>query len=56
MNLTLPYCEKPKIFSSYDNMVEFAVPIIYERNIAMSKTPHRAKELFVTLLQNFGSV
>ena len=39
-----------------DDIVEFAAFIINERNIAMPRTPHKAKEPFKTLLRIFDSV
>ena len=56
VNLVLPYCETLQLFGSSDDIVDFAALIMNERNITMSRTPHKAKELFVTLLQNFCSV
>ena len=56
MNLALPYCETPQFFGSSDDIVDFAALIMNERNITMPRTPHQAKEVFVTLLQNFNSV
>ena len=56
VNLTLPYCETPQLFGSSDDIVDFAALIMNERNITMPRTPHQAKELFITLLQHFGSV
>ena len=53
VNLALPYYEAPKLF---DDIVDFAALIMNERNLAMARTPHRAKELFITLLQNVDSV
>ena len=56
MNLALLYCETPERFSSSDDIVNFAALVMNERNIAMPRTPHQAKEVFITLLQNFDSV
>ena len=56
MNLALPYCETPELFGSSDGIVDFAALFLNERNIAMPRTPHQAKELFITLLKNFDSV
>ena len=56
VNLTLPYCETPQLFGSSKDIVDFTALIMNERNITMPRTPHQAKELFITLLQNFESV
>ena len=56
VNLALPCCEAPELFGSSDDIVHFAALIMNKRNITMPKTPHQAKELFITLLQNFDSV
>ena len=56
MNLALPYCEGPELFGSSDDIVDFAALTMNEMNIAMPRTPHQAKELFITLRQNFDSV
>ena len=58
-NLALPYCETPELFGSSDDIVNFAALIMNERNAALPRTPHQAKKLFETLLQNlilFGTV
>ena len=55
VNLALLYCETPERFGSSGDIVDFAALIMNERNIAMPRTPHQAKELFTTLLQNFDS-
>ena len=54
--MALLYCETPGRFGSSGDIVDFAALIINERDIAMPRTPHQAKELFITLLQNFDSV
>ena len=56
VNLALPYCEAPEHFGSSDYIVDFAALIMNEGNITMPRTPHQAKELFITLLQNVDSV
>ena len=56
VNLALPYCEAPEFFGSSDDIVDFAALTMNEMNIAMPRTPHQAKELFITLLHNFDSV
>ena len=56
VNLALPYCEAPDLFGSSDYIVDLAALIMNERNIRMPRTPHQAKDLFITLLQNFDSV
>ena len=55
VNLALPYCEAPDLLGSSDSIVDFAALIMNAWNITMPKTPHQAKELFITL-QNFDSV
>ena len=56
VNLALPYCEALELFGSSDDIVDFAA-LMNEWNITMPRTPHQsAKELFITLLQNFDSV
>ena len=55
-NLALPYCEAPEFFGNSVDIVDFAALIMNERNTTMPRTPQRAKELFITLLQNFHSV
>ena len=52
MNLALPYCETPDLFGCSDGIVDFAALFVNE----MPRTPHQAKELFITLLKNFDSV
>ena len=42
-----------ELFGSPDGIVDFAALVMNERNIAMPRTLHQAKELFITLLQNF---
>ena len=54
--LALPYCETPEFFDSHDDIVDFAAPAMNERNITLPGTSHQAKELFITLLQNFDFV
>ena len=56
VNLALPYCEATEHFSNSDHIVDFAALIMTERNLAMARTPHQAKELFITLLQDVDSV
>ena len=56
VNLALPYCEAPDLFCSSGDIVDFTVLIMNERNITMLRAPHQAKDLFITLLQNFDSV
>ena len=43
VNLALLYCEGPELFGSSDDIVDFAAPIMNERNITMPRTPHQAK-------------
>ena len=52
VNVALPYCETPELFGSSDGIVDFAALFVNE----MPRTPHQAKELFITLLKNFDSV
>ena len=56
MKLPLPYCEAPEFFGSSDDIVGFAALTMNEMNITMPRTPHQAKERFITLLQNVDSV
>ena len=56
MNLALPYSETPELFGSSDGIVNFAALVMNERNITMPRTPHQAKEPFITRLKNFDSV
>ena len=56
VNLALPYCEAPELFDGSNDIVDFAALIMNERNITMPRTPHQAKDFFITLLQNFDSV
>ena len=56
VNLTLLYCETPERFGKSDDIVDLPALIMNEMNIAMPRTPHQAKELFVSLLQNFDSI
>ena len=52
VNLALPYCETPELFGTSDDIVNFTAVITNDRNITMPRTPHQAKEIFITLLQN----
>ena len=56
VNLALPYCETPDLSDNSEDIVDFAAIIMNETNITMPRTPHQAKELFITLVQNFDSV
>ena len=56
MNFALSYCEMPELFGSCDDIENFAALIMNKTNIAMLRTPHQAKELLITLLQNSDSV
>ena len=52
----ITYCETPEFFGSFDDIVDFSALIKNKRNITMLRSPDQAKELFITLIQNFDSV
>ena len=56
VNFALPYREMPELFGSCDDIEDFAALIMNKTNITMLRTPHQAKELLITLLQNSDSV